>query len=534
MSIAGAAPFNIADVPLFLPGTVPPLNMLVMGRDHRMYYEAYNDASDLDDDGELDSRLQARRDHYYGYFDSNKLLHVRRRPVHADGPSRAAAKTCGRRHGVERRLAQLRDDEPHRCDAQGALRRPALDGHRTETVLQRPSSRRTRIAGARNTRASRSTATTSPATRRSACPLPGGATFSPTRRPRPTPCVQHESRDQRRAVALFRVLKINRTTESGNWVSIERPVAGTAIVTGIKAAAKSRPPSTPPTTSCASRCAERALDPLETNCKSYGSELKAHRLAAGLRRERHDAVRPAHGLLRKPHDGGVLRKAVASIRTRSISTTGQIRHCSTPPGIINTIDRLRITSFNRDAATAAAGSATSSDAAGSCSMWGNPIAEMMYETVRYFAGKAAPTSDVRYNGANQCRGDVDRPQRAPPGTAPRIRTAPRRCSCAKPFQTVISDMSPSYDSDRVPGQRLRRLDGSDVTGIDATSARQRHLGRRSRRPRAPYFIGQSGGTYDGAPTPKTVNSFANDSRAVARSADQGRQLQRRQRRALRR
>lgn len=53
---AGAATLIIPDTPLFLsePGSVPAINLLVMGRDHKLYYEAYNDASDLDGDGDLD------------------------------------------------------------------------------------------------------------------------------------------------------------------------------------------------------------------------------------------------------------------------------------------------------------------------------------------------------------------------------------------------------------------------------------------------------------------------------------------------
>jgi len=47
-------PLNIANVPLFVTDAVPPLNMLVVGRDHKLYYEAYNDASDLNGDGKLD------------------------------------------------------------------------------------------------------------------------------------------------------------------------------------------------------------------------------------------------------------------------------------------------------------------------------------------------------------------------------------------------------------------------------------------------------------------------------------------------
>src|SRR6218665_390589 len=63
-------------VPLFVSDAVPPLNMLVMGRDHKLYYEAYNDASDLNGDGVIDvgykghlSKAQGGID-YYGYFNS--------------------------------------------------------------------------------------------------------------------------------------------------------------------------------------------------------------------------------------------------------------------------------------------------------------------------------------------------------------------------------------------------------------------------------------------------------------------------------
>ena len=45
--------------------------MLVMGRNHKLYYEAYNDASDLNADGVLDVGYKPSID-YYGYFDSYK------------------------------------------------------------------------------------------------------------------------------------------------------------------------------------------------------------------------------------------------------------------------------------------------------------------------------------------------------------------------------------------------------------------------------------------------------------------------------
>ncbi|MDW8258899.1 MAG: fimbrial assembly protein, partial [Gammaproteobacteria bacterium] len=66
-----AAPLNLRDVPIFLSDIVAPLNMLVVGRDHKLYYEAYNDASDLNDDGVLDVGFNPAIT-YYGYFDSGK------------------------------------------------------------------------------------------------------------------------------------------------------------------------------------------------------------------------------------------------------------------------------------------------------------------------------------------------------------------------------------------------------------------------------------------------------------------------------
>ena len=65
-------PPSISDVPLFLNEGVAPLNMIVLGRDHKLYYEAYNDASDLDGDGALDIRYKPASIDYYGYFDSFK------------------------------------------------------------------------------------------------------------------------------------------------------------------------------------------------------------------------------------------------------------------------------------------------------------------------------------------------------------------------------------------------------------------------------------------------------------------------------
>src|SRR5688572_20797566 len=79
-----AAEMNLSAAPLFISPAVAPLNMLVVGRDHKLYYEAYNDASDLNGDGKIDTGYKGYLPNptpqnptaggidYYGYFDSYK------------------------------------------------------------------------------------------------------------------------------------------------------------------------------------------------------------------------------------------------------------------------------------------------------------------------------------------------------------------------------------------------------------------------------------------------------------------------------
>lgn len=67
-----ASATSIAQYPLFLTTGVPPIVMLNIGKDHKLYYEAYNDASDLNDDGVIDFKYKPDDINYYGYFDSFK------------------------------------------------------------------------------------------------------------------------------------------------------------------------------------------------------------------------------------------------------------------------------------------------------------------------------------------------------------------------------------------------------------------------------------------------------------------------------
>ncbi|WP_369602866.1 hypothetical protein AAIA72_07930 [Hahella sp. SMD15-11] len=68
--LATAGNLTLADAPLFVAQSAPPLVMLTMSRDHKLYYEAYNDASDLNDDGQVDTGYKPDEIDYFGYFNS--------------------------------------------------------------------------------------------------------------------------------------------------------------------------------------------------------------------------------------------------------------------------------------------------------------------------------------------------------------------------------------------------------------------------------------------------------------------------------
>lgn len=62
---------DVASYPIYASlGAKPPLIMLLLGRDHSMYYEAYNDLTDLDDDGNIDGVFTPHVV-YDGIFESN-------------------------------------------------------------------------------------------------------------------------------------------------------------------------------------------------------------------------------------------------------------------------------------------------------------------------------------------------------------------------------------------------------------------------------------------------------------------------------
>src|SRR3954469_5100850 len=60
---------TLSQTPLFVTANIPPKVMLTISKDQQLFKKAYNDYSDLDGDGEIETTYKHAID-YYGYFDS--------------------------------------------------------------------------------------------------------------------------------------------------------------------------------------------------------------------------------------------------------------------------------------------------------------------------------------------------------------------------------------------------------------------------------------------------------------------------------
>lgn len=282
----------------------------------------------------------------------------------------------------------------------------------------------------------------------------------------------------------------------------------------------------------------------EDNCREYGPAAGPTSLKpTGLLHDYGETNQMFFGLISgswdNNHQGGVLRRRMAPLLGRDLNNDGDfLDPGETPPevnintgqfvtgtqGIIHNLDRFAIGGFRYppDAAyhygnvgCPALGSRAADN--GECPDWGNPIAEMMWESLRYFAGAGAPVgafstaapsagttieSDLGLSEETVASGGWLNPYRPlASGGFP---------FCAKPFQTVISDINPSFDSN-LPGNAFgaavpaatnpAAISGLNVATEAQTIWNQEGLGTRT------VFAGEVGASADGAPTAKTASSF---------------------------
>lgn len=490
-NISLAADLNIPNTPLFSNQSVAPVTMLVMGRDHKLYYEAYNNASDLNGDGTLDLIYNPEVD-YYGYFDSYKCYRYNYNGSYFYPYSKTPDKRCNNMWSGDflNYLTTSRMD---------AMRKVLYGGYRSTdtnstTILERshiPQDAHT--WGTEYTRAniddyniSHYAPLTQPRASR-------GHLFANT-------TLLFDSRGP-----LLRVAP-NMSYRIWDWISIADPVAGSRVLDGQKG-----PNISNSITDYVVRV--KVCDAsvgLEDNCQRYPN---GNAKPVGLLQELGENDKMKFGLLTgsysKNLSGGVLRKNISSFSDEVDLNTGIF---TSTVGITKTIDRLRTIGFgdpdrtmygshnyyyqscgwirNRDMRT------------GECRMWGNPIGEMIYETLRYFSGKTSPTSAYNYSGGDDDILGLPQPNWENPYASD------NNPWCAKPNMVIISDIYPTYDSDEIPGSTFNSFSGDlspalNVASLGQTIWNNEHSGTRQ------HFIGQSGANYDGSPTAKDVSSFGN-------------------------
>lgn len=501
-----ASTLTLSDSPLFLSLKAPPLNLLVMGRDHKLYYEAYNDASDLDGDGTLDigykgyvlvddsDSTKGYKIDYFGYFDSYKCYSY---ASSVFTPTRTTTNKKCTVVGSEWSGDFLNYLTMSRMDV---LRKVLFGGRRstdtaTLTVLERAyipqdtHSWAKEYTGAAANQDGYDIAEYSPLS----VPTSGRHLFANTTRGNSEPPGN----------PLLRVLQ-NRSERAWEWVSREvlqadNTIAGSTAVTPTDYVVRVQV--------CVTGLLETA------NCKLYGTSYKP----TGLLQDNANDMKFGliTGSYTKNLSGGVLRKQIGSI-TDEINADGTFTSTN---GIINTINKLRIRNYNGTHNTSGNSCGlipTRPLNEGECRAWGNPIAEMMYEGLRYYAGKASPTSAFDYTNTSAGAPDdynLDLPK-VSSWTNPYGSGATQNPWCAKPTMMVISDIYPSYDTDQLPG--VDSNFGSGLTGDMPASLNVGTLAQTiwdteqgATGVTKSHFIGQVGATYDGAATAKTVGSFSN-------------------------
>ncbi len=479
-------PLGLANKPLFLNDTVAPLNMLVVGRDHKLYYEAYNDASDLNGDGILDVGFKPSIT-YYGLFDSTKC-YVYTNPTFVPvGTASLPDNTCaGQWSGnFMNYITTARID---------ALRKVLYGGSRLVDTGAMTILKRTHIPQDAHSWGKDYESVARDGydiTQYTPLPMPAAGTRHLIANTTPLFSASQQP--------LMRVL-LSRNARIWNWVSRERPVAGTDVDT----IGGGQIP-----TDYVVNVQVCSLAPHEASCRLYPN---GNYKPVGLIQEYGANDKMLFGLLTGSYarntQGGVLRKEVGTINDEIRAVDGVFEPLV---GIIRNLDGFKTTDFpSSNWYHYSCGWVTSRPInPGECEMWGNPVGEMMYETMRYFAGKGTPTAAFNYGaGSTDASLGLTKGNWQDPYT--------RFPSCSKPFQTVISDINPSYDTDSVPGSAFSGF-GGDMPGFVASDeASEIWNGEKSSGTLAgdSFFIGESGGLADGAPTPKTVTTFA-DIRGLA-------------------
>jgi type IV pilus assembly protein PilY1 len=473
---------NLADTPLLALKNAPGLVMLNMSRDHRLYYAAYNDTSDINGDGAIDVGFKPEIT-YYGYFVSDRCYSYstttnRFRPRTVAAAADVCQSSVGRWHGN-----WLNWVHTSRMDA---LRKVLYGGYRstdtaTLTVLDgayvpgdshvwgkeyRPTS----VGGPDSYNIRHYTPLPTPGAGQMHIFLQKSEGFASN----PTPDF---------TLSRPPVLRVAQNVDAiidrvWIWASSERPIGnangdfrynrpGFGLVNnlpGYQNGGTAYPALsyTATYTLTASVQACVAIGGVrEAGCVGYPANAPTSWKPTGVLHDysKDDALKFGliTGSYRNNYSGGVVRKDIGSFSDEIDSATGIY---SATNGIAKAINRLQTYGFNGVAGTPDRGNYeydcgflfNGLRSQNTCHMWGSPVAEMMYEGLRYFGGKT-PTPAYLDNVADASSPDtlLALPLVSSWANPYRPKTSGGSPICSKPVQMVIADPITSFDSDQLPG-----------------------------------------------------------------------------------
>ena len=471
---SGAAQLNLPDTPLFVPGSKTALVQLVVQRDNNLFFEAYPSWEDIDGDGEVDLRYDPESIDYYGYFESSFCYRSANDVLEA--VANAQDKKCTSAGAGDawsgdflNYLTMTRMDVMLRALHGGTrlvdtaedtvLRRAfvpwdnhtwgieytsgSVDGYRIEdySPLEQPKSGRRHHLATNN---------------------------EPERNDVPYLRVREDEKDR-----IWDWIEKERTQGDGD--------ADLDVVLDVRA------------------CKAGFL---ETACRQYPN---GNHKPVGLLHEYGENDSMYFGLVTGSYEnniqGGVVRRNIGDFGDAEVDPdTGAFLPVK---GIVRTLDALRIPNDYRNS-TVQNDCGWIPDRAfrnGECRAWGNPVAEMMYEGLRHYAGESAPTPSFHTTGGMDATLGLEAPDWEDPYAADNPWP-----QCTAAYQLVVSDPSPSFDGDQLPGSHFSGFTDSSLGNLhvgdlaDAISSHEDALPGLK-------FIGEADGVADGSPSPKLVTSF---------------------------
>ncbi len=493
----------IPNTPLVAMQSATPMVMLVAGKDHKLFYEAYNDTSDIDGDGVLDIGFIPNNPNiiYYGLFDPN-ICYTHNGAGDNTGlftPSSSTSngKCVGKWSGL-----WLNYVTTSRMDS---LRKVLYGGYRevdsnTQTILRRAYI----PADAHSWGKEYTSIAVNGYDIRDYTPLalPTATNmrhfFGSLTSNAGTNCSTLNTCSN--LPPLLRIRENVPDRRIWEWASKERPVLGNSLSSGAFPAGSGAEQNF---TVRVEVCTATFHD----GCKLYpNSSYKP----IGLLHDYGENDSMLFGLLTGSYDnhmsGGRLRKVVSSFKDEVVASTGQF---ASGAKIVNTFNSIRIRGFNQSSNSSEYWkSSPYADSAkaptqGELLDWGNPIGEMLYEGVRYFSGKKSATAAFNTATTHDSAVGLSSVTWDDPFESTSAAKAPR---CARSSFLTISDIDPSFDSDSVPGNYFGAAFSGDLPALNVkneldtiTATETSVSGNR--------FIGESNSTSDNAPTAKNVTSL---------------------------